>query len=53
MEEDNRKEMKKMQEHIMELQQQLADNRQDIHNINTRHIPSHIQSKLIVVVFSV
>jgi L-lactate utilization protein LutB len=58
MEEDIRKELKKM-----ELQQQVADNTQniadntqniddhtkEIHNINTRHIPLNIQSKLIVV----
>ena len=46
MEEDIRKELKKMREDFMELQQQVADNTQDIHRINTRHIPLHIHSKL-------
>ena len=53
MEEDIRNEMKEIREEFMELQHQVTDNTQEIHNINTRHcIPSNIQSKLIVV-FSV
>ena len=52
MEEDIRKEQKKMREDIIELQQQVAENTQEIHNINTRHIPLNIRSKLIVI-FSV
>ena len=59
MEEDIRKEQKKMKEDFLELQQQVADNKQniddhtqEIHNINARHIPLHIRSKLIVI-FSV
>ena len=66
MEEDIRKEQKKMREDFLELQQQVADNTQDIavnkqniddhtqeiHNINARHIPIHIRSKLIII-FSV
>jgi hypothetical protein len=39
MEEDMRKELTKIREECMEL-------RQDIHNINTRHIPPNILSKL-------
>jgi hypothetical protein len=39
MEEDVRKELTKIREECMEL-------RQDIHNINTRHIPPNILSKL-------
>jgi hypothetical protein len=39
MEEDIRKELKEIREECMEL-------RQDIHNINTRHIPPNILSKL-------
>jgi uncharacterized protein YwqG len=66
MEEDIRKEQKKMREDFLELQQQVADNTQDIadnkqniddhtqeiHNINARHIPLNIRSKLIII-FSV
>ena len=49
MEEDIQKVQKKMREDFPELQQQAADNTQEIHNINTRVIPSSIQSKLIVI----
>ena len=52
MEEDIRKELKEIREEFMELQQQVTDNTQEIHNINTRNIPLNIQSKLIVI-FSV
>ena len=52
MEKDIRKELKEMRAECMELQQQVVDNTLKIHNINTRHIPLHIQSKLIVI-FSV
>jgi hypothetical protein len=45
MEKDIRKELKEMREEFDELQQRVAD-------INTRHIPLHIRSKLIVI-FSV
>ena len=45
MEKDIRKELKEMREEIDELQQLVAD-------INTRHIPLNIRSKLIVI-FSV
>ena len=48
-EEDIRKVEKKMQEDFMVPQHQAADNTQEIHNINTRVIPSNIQSKLIVI----
>ena len=54
MEEDIQKELKEIQAELMELQQDvtecktdIADNKQEIHKINTRHIPSNIQSKLI------
>jgi hypothetical protein len=47
MKEEIQKELKKMREDFMELQQQVADNKQniddhtqEIHNIITRHIPS-------------
>ena len=65
MEEDIRKELKKMelQQQVADNTQNIADNTQniadnthnidahteEIHNINTRHIPIHIKSKLIVV----
>ena len=52
MEEDIWKELKEIRKEFMELQQQVADNTQEIHNINTRNIPLNIQSKLIVI-FSV
>jgi predicted nucleic acid-binding Zn-ribbon protein len=52
MEEDIRNEMKEIREEFMELQHQVTDNTQEIHNINTRNIPLNIQSKLIVI-FSV
>jgi hypothetical protein len=42
MEKDIRKELKEMREEFDELQQRVAD-------INTRHIPLHIRSKLIVI----
>jgi peptidoglycan hydrolase CwlO-like protein len=57
--EDIQNELTEIQAELMELQQDvtecktdIADNKQKIHNINTRHIPPHIKSKLIVV-FSV
>ena len=53
MEEDIREELKEIQTELMELQQDvtechtdIADNRKEIHKINTRHIPLHIKSKL-------
>jgi predicted nucleic acid-binding Zn-ribbon protein len=49
MEEDIQKELKEIREEFMELQQQVTDNTQEIHNINTRNIPLNIQSKLIVI----
>ena len=59
MEEDIRKEQKKIREDFMELQQDvteckanIADNTLKIHIIDTKHIPSNIQSRLIVI-FSV
>ena len=39
MEEDMRKD-------LLKLQQQVVDNTKEIHNINYRHIPLHIRSKL-------
>ena len=56
MEEDMRNELKEIQAKLMGLQQDVtecntgiaankqnsADNKQEIHNINTRHIPSNI-----------
>ena len=35
------------QQNIADNKQNIADNKQEIHKINTRHIPSNIQSKLI------
>jgi uncharacterized protein YlxW (UPF0749 family) len=59
MEEDIRKEQKKIREDVMELQQDvhewkadIADNTRKIHINDTKHIPSNIQSRLIVI-FSV
>ena len=53
MEEDIRKELKEIREEFMELHKNvtecktdIADNRQEIDNINTMHIPLHIKSKL-------
>ena len=53
MEEDIRKELKEIRVEFMELNQKLtecsidiADNRQKIYNINDRHIPLNIRSKL-------
>ena len=53
MEEDMRKDLKEIREEFMELRQDvtecktdIADHRQEIQNINTRHIPPNIRSKL-------
>ena len=53
MEEDMRKYLKEIREEVMELRQDvtecktdIVDHRQEIRNINTRHIPLNIQSKL-------
>ena len=36
-----------IKQNIADNKQNISDNKQEIHNINTRHIPSNIQSKLI------
>ena len=47
MEEDIRKEEKKTQEEFMsECSTDIADNKQKIYDIDDRHIPLNIQSKL-------
>jgi len=53
MEEDIRKELKEIREEFMELNQKvtecstdIADNRKKIYDINDRHIPLNIRSKL-------
>ena len=53
MAEDMRKDLKEIHEEFMELRQDvtecktdIAGHRQKIHNINTRHIPPNIRSKL-------
>ena len=53
MEEDMRKDLKEIHEEFMQLRQDvnecktdIAVNRQEIQNINTRHIPPNIRSKL-------
>ena len=55
MEEDIRKELKEIREEFMELNQKvtecstdIADNRQKIYDINDRHIPKNIRSKLYI-----
>ena len=37
-----------LQQDVTECKTDIADNRQDIQNINTRYIPLNIQSKLII-----
>ena len=47
MEDDIRKEQNKIREDVIECKTDIADNKQGIHNINTRHIPPNIKGKLI------